>query len=106
MLLKTGSRPTKRATLITWPTESEGELAERRSLLTDLQARGGIRRSMVGHDAPAGWHDSCSLNAVTEPPVHLLQHIDALPDETRGAGWWSSKLASDDLRLTEFQIST
>ena len=85
--------------------------------MTDLLARGGIRRSMVGHDAQAvfppksvwAWricHDSCSPNAVTEPPVHLLQHMDALPDETRGAGWWSSKLASDDLRLTEFQIST
>ncbi len=68
---------------------SEGELTELRRQLTDLLARGWIQHSTAGHAAsvvfarnPDGTRRICcdyrGLNAITEPMVEPLPHIDAL----------------------------
>ena len=86
------TRPVKRI--------SEGELAELRRQLKDLLDRGWIQPSTAGHAAsvvfvrkPDGsWricYDYRGLNAITEPQVEPLPHIDALLDETRGAKWFT-----------------
>jgi transposase InsO family protein len=98
LVLETGDRPMPR----TRPLKrlSEGELAELRRQLTDLLARGWIQHSTAGHAAsvvfarkPDGtWricYDYRGLNAITEPMVEPLPHIDALLDETRGACWFT-----------------
>ena len=79
---------------------SAGEMAELRNQLRDLLARGWIQPSTAGHAAsvvfarkPDGsWricYDYRGLNAITEPLVEPLPHIDALLDETRGAKWFT-----------------
>ena len=79
---------------------SAGELAELRCQLRDLLDRGWIQHSTAGHAAsvvfarkPDGsWricYDYRGLNAITEPQVEPLPHIDALLDETRGAQWFT-----------------
>ena len=98
LVLETGDRPMPR----TRPLKrlSEGELAELRRQLTDLLDRGWIQHSTAGHAAsvvfarkPDGsWricYDYRGLNAITEPMVEPLPHIDALLDETRGACWFT-----------------
>ena len=95
LTLETGDRPMPR----TRPLKrlSEGELAELRKQLHDLLARGWIQPSTAGHAAsvvfarkPDGtWricYDYRGLNAITEPQVEPLPHIDALLDETREIG--------------------
>ena len=98
LVLETGSRPMPR----TRPLKrlSEGELAELRRQLRDLLDRGWIQHSTAGHAAavvfarkPDGsWricYDYRGLNAITEPQVEPLPHIDSLLDETRGAKWFT-----------------
>jgi len=98
LALETGTRPMPR----TRPVKrlSEGELAELRRQLLDLLDRGWIQPSTAGHAAsvvfarkPDGsWricYDYRGLNAITEPLVEPLPHIDALLDETRGARWFT-----------------
>jgi hypothetical protein len=79
---------------------SEGELAELRRQLRDLLDRGWIQHSTARHAAsvvfarkPDGtWricYDCRGLNAITEPQVEPLPHIDAILDETRGAKWFT-----------------
>ena len=98
LVLETGNRPMPRTRPI--KRLSEGELAELRRQLTDLLARGWIQHSTAGHAAsvvfarkPDGsWricYDYRGLNAITEPLVEPLPHIDALLDETRGACWFT-----------------
>jgi len=98
LTLETGGRPMPR----TRPLKriSAGELAELRTQLVDLLDRGWIQPSTSGHAAsvvfvrkPDGsWricYDYRGLNAITEPLVEPLPHIDALLDETRGAQWFT-----------------
>ena len=98
LVLETGDRPMPR----TRPTKrlSEGELSELRRQLLDLLDRGWIQPSTAGHAAsvvfarkPDGsWricYDYRGLNAITEPLVEPLPHIDSLLDETRGAQWFT-----------------
>ena len=98
LVLETGSRPMPR----TRPVKriSAGELAELRRQLVDLLHRGWIQHSTAGHAAsvvfvrkPDGtWricYDYRGLNAITEPQVEPLPHIDALLDETRGAKFFT-----------------
>ena len=98
LVLETGDRPMPR----TRPLKrlSEGELAELRKQLHDLLARGWIQPSTAGHAAsvvfarkPDGtWricYDYRGLNAITDPQVEPLPHIDALLDQTRGSGWFT-----------------
>ena len=98
LVLETGDRSMPR----TRPVKrlSEGELAELRHQLLDLLDRGWIQPSTAGHAAsvvfarkPDGsWricYDYRGLNAITEPLVEPLPHIDALLDETRGAQWFT-----------------
>ena len=79
---------------------SAGELSELRRQLHDLLDRGWIQHSTAGHAAsvvfarkPDGtWricYDYRGLNAITEPLVEPLPHIDALLDETRGSCWFT-----------------
>ncbi len=86
------ARPAKRL--------SEGELKELRWQLLDLLDRGWIQQSTAGHAAsvafackPDGswriYHDYRGLNAITEPLVEPLPHIDILLDETRGTRWFT-----------------
>ena len=98
LVLETGTRPMPRTRPI--KRLSEGELAELRRQLHDLLDRGWIQHSTAGHAAsvvfarkPDGsWricYDYRGLNAITEPMVEPLPHIDALLDETRGACWFT-----------------
>ena len=77
------SRPVKRL--------SDGELAELRAQFIDLLDRGGIQHSTAGHAAAAvlarkpdgSWRirfDYRGFNAITQPAVEQLPHIDALLD--------------------------
>ena len=82
---------------------SEGELAElRRQLHEPLLDRGWIRPSTAGHwhaasvvfarKADGSWricYDYRGLNAITEPRVEPLPHVDALLEQTRGACWFT-----------------
>ena len=98
LVLETGTRPMPRTRPI--KRLSEGELSELRRQLHDLLDRGWIQHSTAGHAAsvvfarkPDGtWricYDYRGLNAITEPLVEPLPHIDALLDETRGACWFT-----------------
>jgi hypothetical protein len=98
LVLETGDRPMPRTRPI--KRLSEGELTELRRQLLDLLDRGWIQPSTAGHAAsvvfarkPDGsWricYDYRGLNAITEPLVEPLPHIDALLDETRGAQWFT-----------------
>lgn len=86
------SRPVKRL--------SEGELAELRRQLQDLLDRGWIQHSTAGHAAavvfvrkPDGsWricYDYRGLNAITEPQLEPLPHIDQLLEKTRGSTFFT-----------------
>ncbi len=92
-VIKTGdapmpwSRPAKRL--------SEGGLSELRTQLVDLLDLGWIQHSTAGHAAsvvfalkPDGPWRICyvyrGLNAISQPAVEPLQHIDALLDGTWG----------------------
>ena len=103
LVLETGNRPMPRIRPIKRLSEldSEGELAELRRQLTDLLARGWIQHSTAGHAASEvfarkqDWpwricYDYRGLNAITEPLVKPLPHIDALLDETHGACWFTN----------------
>jgi len=98
LVLETGDRPMPR----TRPVKriSAGELAELRRQLVDLLGRGWIQPSTAGHaasvvfvrKADGSWricYDYRGLNAITEPRIEPLPHIDALLDETRGARWFT-----------------
>ncbi len=79
---------------------SEGELAELGRQLIDLLDRGWIQSSTAGHAASVvfarkldgAWricYDCRGVNAITEPLVEPLPHIEPLLDETRGAQWFT-----------------
>ena len=79
---------------------SAGELTELDRQLHDLYERGWIERSTAGHAAavvfvrkPDGsWrlcYDYRGLNAITEPLVEPLPHIDTLLEQTRGCAFFS-----------------
>ena len=86
------SRPVKRL--------SAGELTELNCQLHDLYERCWIKHSTSGHAAavvfvqkPDGswllFYDYRGLNAITEPLVEPLPHIDTLLEQTRGSAFFS-----------------
>ena len=94
---------------------SAGELTKLDSQLHDLYERGWIKRSTTGHTAavvfvriPDGsWrlcYDYRGLDAITEPLVEPLPHIDTLLEQTRGGAFFSKidlALAYHQIRLRE-----
>jgi len=102
LVLETGDRPMPRTRSI--KRLLEGGLAELRRQLLDLLDRGwmiawnqpstaGLAASVVfARKSDGSWricYDYRGLNAITEPLVEPLPHIDALLDETRGAQWFT-----------------
>ena len=98
LVLETGSRPMPRTRPIKCP--SAGGLAELRRQLHDLLDRSWIQHSTAGHAASVGFarkqdgswricYDCQGLNAITEPLVEPLPHIDALLDETCSSCWFT-----------------
>ncbi len=84
---------------------SQGELDECSKQVATLLDRGWIVPSRASHAAsvvfarkPDGTWRFCQdyrcLNAITQRSVEPLQHVEQLVDETRGARFFSTALAS------------
>ena len=122
LCLKTGNRPMPPSRPV--KRLSAGELTELDRQLHYLYERGWIERSTAGHAAavvfvrkPDGsWqlcYDYRGLNAITEPLVEPLPHIDTLLEQTRGCAFFSKidlasayhqiRLQESDLWKTSFQ---
>ena len=93
LCLKTGNLPMQQSHPV--KQLSAGELIKLNCQLHNLYERCWIKRSTLGHTVavvfvgnPDGlWclcYDYRGLNAITEPPVEPLQHIDTLLEQTRG----------------------